>query len=210
MNDSVLEQLCESATSLFERGYAHGSTGNISVRLDDEVWVTPTGHPLRGLSPARLACVDLKGTPLNENGPSKEHPFHTAIYRTSEDARAIVHLHSTYAVALSCLDSFGGEDDLAPFTPYYFMRVAPLAVLPYFRPGSTELARAVEGVAGRHHSMLLRHHGLICAGRTLSEAADRAEELEQTARLHFLLRGERTRQLSRADIEELMNASGSR
>ncbi len=204
MDDSVLEQMCELAGSLFERGYAHGSTGNISVRLDAEVWITPTGQSLRGLTPARLARLDLGGSPLNENRPSKEHPFHTAIYRTREDARAVVHLHSAYAVALSCLESFDGDASLPPLTPYYFMRVAPLAVLPYFRPGSAALADAIAAVAAAHHSILLRNHGLICAGSSLSEAADRAEELEQTARLHFILRGERVRTLSPADVQELI------
>ncbi len=203
MNDAVLEQLCEVAASLYERGYAHGSTGNISVRLGDEVWITPTGLPLRALHPSHLARIHLDGQPLNENRPSKEHPFHTAIYRQREDARAIVHLHSPYAVALSCLESFNSEEDMPSVSPYYFMRVSPLAVLPYFRPGSSELAGAIERVAAAHHCLLLRNHGLICAGTTLAEAADRAEELEQTARLHFILRGERVRQLSPADLTEL-------
>ena len=204
MSEDILEQLCGVADSLFERGYAHGSTGNISVRVGDEVWVTPTGQPLRGLSPGRLARLGPGGERLNENSPSKEHPFHAAIYRRRPEARAVVHLHSTYAVALSCLDDFAGDESLAPLTPYYFMRVAPLAVLPYFRPGSPDLARAIEGVADGHHSILLRNHGLICAGATLSEAADRAEELEQTARLHFILRGEQTRPLSPADVQDLL------
>jgi ribulose-5-phosphate 4-epimerase/fuculose-1-phosphate aldolase len=203
MDNSVLEQLCRTADSLFARGYAHGSTGNLSVRLDDEVWITPTGQRLGGLMPAHLAHIDLRGNPLNENRPSKEHPFHTAIYNQREDARAIVHLHSTYAVALSCLASFNSDADLTPLTPYYFMRVAPLAVLPYFKPGSPDLARAIESVAAAHHSMLLRNHGLICAGATLSEASDRAEELEQTARLHFILRGEVVRPLSPAEVDAL-------
>jgi 3-dehydro-4-phosphotetronate decarboxylase len=203
MTDSALEQLCDVANSLYERGYAHGSTGNISVLSDGEMWVTPTGQPLRGLRPERLARVDLAGNRLNENAPSKEHPFHAAVYRRRPEARAVVHLHSTYAVALSCLESFTGDDSLAPLTPYYFMRVAPLAVLPYFRPGSPALAEAIEGAAAAHHSMLLSNHGLLCAGSTLAEAADRAEELEQTARLHFILRGERTRPLTSAQVEEL-------
>lgn len=203
MDDSVLEQLCETAASLFARGYAHGSTGNISVRLGDEVWITPTGQRLAGLAPSDLARLDLRGQQFNENRASKEHPFHTAIYRQRTEARAIVHLHSTYAVALSCLESFESEDDLPPLTPYYFMRVAPLAVLPYFKPGSPDLARAIESVAAAHHSMLLRNHGLICAGASLSEASDRAEELEQTARLHFILRGEAVRALSPADVDAL-------
>jgi len=204
MNDSVLEQLCDAANSLYERGYAHGSTGNISVRAGEEVWVTPTGQSLRGLTPSRLARLDAGGNQLNTNKPSKEYPFHLAIYRQRPEARAVVHLHSTYAVALSCLESFEGDESLQPLTPYYFMRVAPLAVLPYFRPGSTRLAGAIEETAAAHHSILLRNHGLICAGSSVSEAADRAEELEQTARLHFILRGERTRALSPADVEELI------
>jgi ribulose-5-phosphate 4-epimerase/fuculose-1-phosphate aldolase len=206
MSDLLLEQLCDVANSLFERGYAHGSTGNISVRVGEEVWVTPTGQPLRGLSPMKLARLDMSGERLDENSPSKEHPFHTAIYRRRPEARAVVHLHSTYAVALSCLESFDGDESLAPLTPYYFMRVAPLAVLPYFRPGSTSLAKAIEDVAAAHHSILLRNHGLICAGSSLPEAADRAEELEQTARLHFILRGEKTRPLSPADVQDLLKS----
>jgi ribulose-5-phosphate 4-epimerase/fuculose-1-phosphate aldolase len=205
MSDLLPEQLCDVANSLFERGYAHGSTGNISVRMGQEVWVTPTGQSLRGLSPSRLSRLDLDGRRLNENAPSKEHPFHTAVYRRRPEARAVVHLHSTYAVALSCLESFDGDESLAPLTPYYFMRVAPLAVLPYFRPGSDALAGAIEEAAASHHSILLRNHGLICAGSSLSEAADRAEELEQTARLHFILRGERTRALSPADVQDLLD-----
>ncbi|HEV2859979.1 MAG TPA: aldolase [Pyrinomonadaceae bacterium] len=205
MSEPTPEQLCDVANNLYERGYAHGSTGNVSVRVGDDVWVTPTGYSLRGLTPSKLARVSLEGNLLSENKPSKEHPFHTAIYRQRPEARAVVHLHSTYAVALSCLEEFEGDASLAPLTPYYYMRVAPLAVLPYFRPGSPDLAAAIERVAAGHHSMLLRNHGLICAGSSLPEAADRAEELEQTARLHFILRGERTRHLSPADVEDLIS-----
>jgi ribulose-5-phosphate 4-epimerase/fuculose-1-phosphate aldolase len=208
MEDALLENLCETADSLYQRGYAFGSTGNISVRAGERVWITPTGKPLKGLKPGQLACVGLDGTSLNENRPSKEFPFHLAVYARREDVRAVVHLHAPYSVALSCLDSFDAEDPLPPLTPYYFMRVAPLAVLPYFRPGSTGLAEAVGEAAPRHNCMLLRNHGVVCAGSTLSEAVDRTEELEQTARLHFLLRGERVRLLTVEEVEELKRTFG--
>ncbi|HEX8920156.1 MAG TPA: 3-oxo-tetronate 4-phosphate decarboxylase [Pyrinomonadaceae bacterium] len=208
MSNSILEHLCEVADSFYSRGYAFGSTGNISVRVNDQIWITPTGQSLKGLSPARLSCIDLQGKNLNENRPSKESPFHLALYRQREDAQAIVHLHSIYAVALSCLDSLDTENPLPPLTPYYFMRVAPLGVLPYFRPGSEGLAEAVERAAPSHHSMLLRNHGVICAGSHLSEAVDRIEELEQTARLYFILRGEKVRHLTRDDVEELKKSFG--
>ncbi len=208
MEDDALVNLCETADGFYSRGYAHGSTGNISVRVGERVWITPTGKSLKGLHAGHLACVGLDGASLNENRPSKEFPFHLAVYARREDVRAVVHLHTLYSVALSCLDSFDAEDPLPPLTPYYFMRVAPLAVLPYFRPGSEGLAAAVGEAAPRHNCMLLRNHGVVCAGSTLSEAVDRTEELEQTARLHFLLRGERVRPLTPEQVEELKRAFG--
>jgi ribulose-5-phosphate 4-epimerase/fuculose-1-phosphate aldolase len=208
MEDAVLENLCEVADSFYKRGYAFGSTGNISVRAGERVWITPTGKSLKGLRPGQLACVNLTGESLNENRPSKEFPFHLAVYTRREDVRAVVHLHTLYSVALSCLDSFDAEKGLPPLTPYYFMRVAPLAVLPYFRPGSSGLAEAVGEAAARHNCMLLRNHGVVCAGSTLSEAVDRTEELEQTARLHFILRGENVRPLTVEQVEELKRTFG--
>lgn len=218
MNNSLLEELCEAADSFHRRGYAHGSTGNLSVRDREEVWITPTGRSLKGLRPLDLACVDLAGASLNGARPSKEFPFHLAVYEQRAEARAVVHLHAPYSVALSCLETTGDVRDeadadkregadgglpLAPVTPYYFMRVAPLALVPYFRPGSPELAEAVRRAAPAHHCLLLSNHGTVCAGSSLNEAVDRAEEIEQTARLHFILRGERVRRLTQAEIEEL-------
>lgn len=203
MNISLLEELCETADSFYRRGYAFGSTGNVSVRDGDEVWITPTGRSLKNLTPERLACINLAGASRNDARPSKEFPFHLAVYEQRPEARAVVHLHALYSVALSCLEAFNDEASLAPLTPYYFMRVAPLAVLPYFRPGSAALAEAVGRAAPDHHCMLLRNHGTVCAGASLSEAVDRTEELEQTARLHFILRGEKVRHLTAEEIEEL-------
>ncbi|HWS87923.1 MAG TPA: aldolase [Pyrinomonadaceae bacterium] len=208
MEYDALVNLCETAESFHRRGYAFGSTGNISVRVGEQVWITPTGKSLKGLNPGHLALVSLDGESLNENRPSKEFPFHLAVYTRREDVRAVVHLHTLYSVALSCLEDFDEANPLPPLTPYYFMRVAPLAVLPYFRPGSSGLAEAVGRAAPAHNCMLLRNHGVVCAGASLSEAVDRAEELEQTARLHFLLRGERVRLLTAEQVEELKRVFG--
>lgn len=201
-----LEQLCEVAASFFARGYAFGSTGNLSLVLDDSVWITPTGGSLRNLTPNRMARIAFDGTPLNANKASKEYPFHLAAYAgAGSRARALVHLHCTYSVALSCLDTLDEAEPLPVFTPYYLMRVAPLAVLPYFRPGSADLAGAVGAAAAAHDSMLLRNHGVICLGASLEEAVDRTEELEETAKLWFLTRSENLRLLTageRADIEK--------
>lgn len=205
--ETVLGELCEAGASLYARGYAIGSTGNLSVRYGDHVWISPTGASLRTLTPASLACIDSNGQVLNGNRPSKEYPFHLAAYQAAgERANAIVHLHSTHTVALSCLETLDPAEPLPPLTPYYLMRVAPLAVVNYYRPGSPELAAAVGAAAAEHDAILLRNHGSMCLGRTLSEAVDRAEELEETARLYFLLRGERCRLLNASEREEIVRA----
>ena len=205
MNEAV-EQLCSVARSFHDRGYAFGSTGNISIRLGEEYWITPTGESLRDVTPASLACIDSQGKARNGNKPSKEYPFHLAAYRAAGPrATALVHLHSTHTVALSCLQDLNDPDPMPPITPYYLMRVSPLAVLPYFRPGSSDLAQAVEAAAGSHDCMLLRNHGSICLGGTLNEAVDRTEELEETARLFFLLQGRPLRLLTEQEAEDIRN-----
>jgi ribulose-5-phosphate 4-epimerase/fuculose-1-phosphate aldolase len=205
MNLRDLEILCETAAGFFARGLAFGSTGNLSLRDGNDVWITPTGASLRSVTPERLASIDLQGIPHNSNPPSKEYPFHLAAYRSAgARASALVHLHATYTVALSCLAGLDAEHPLPVMTPYYLMRVAPLAVIPYFRPGSPELAAAVGEAARDHDCMLLGNHGLVCLGRTMEEAADRAYELEETAKLAFLLHGRQTRVLTQDEQDDIL------
>lgn len=205
-----LDELCEIARSFFARGLAFGSTGNLSVRQGGRVWITPTGVSFRALEPEQLAEIGLDGAVTGANKPSKEYPFHLGCYRAAGDrAQAIVHLHSTYSVALSCLESIDPDEPMPAITPYYLMRVAPLGIVPYYRPGSAELGAAVERAAAAHNVLLLRNHGLIALGRTLDEAVDRAEELEETAKLYFLLRGETARRLTREEREEIRRVFGS-
>lgn len=208
--EESLRELCDAAAAFHARGYAFGSTGNLSVRLGEEVWITPTGASLRRLDPEQLACIGMDGQARNGNRASKEYPFHLRAYRAAEGRgmAALVHLHSTHAVALSCLEELEEASPLPVFTPYYLMRVAPLGVVPYFRPGSDELAEAIGKAAERHDSLLLRNHGLVCLGRSFGEAVDRAEELEETARLHFLLRGERVRRLTEEEQAEIRRVFG--
>lgn len=199
------QEMCDLAASFFARGYAFGSTGNLSVRDGDSVWITPTGRSFRNLAVSDLAWLDLEGKALNANKPSKEYPFHLGCYQQAAGRRvaAIVHLHSTHAVALSCLEHLDNEKPLPLITPYYLMRVAPLAIVPYYRPGSARLGEAVAAAARDHDCLLLRNHGVIALGRDLAEAADRAEELEETARLAFLLRGQAVRELTPEEQTEI-------
>ena len=125
------------------------------------------------------------------------------MYEGRADARAVVHLHSTHSVAVSCLSEIDPQDVLPPITAYYVMRVGRLPLVPYFPPGDSKLAEAVRPLVGRHHAVLLANHGPVVAGTSLSAAAGAIEELEETARLFLLLRGERVRYLTAEQVEEL-------
>lgn len=195
--------LCRTALSLYERGLTHGSTGNLSLRLDDGYLLSPTGVSLGALDPARLARLDSDGRHLAGDRPTKESFLHLAMYRQRPGSGAVVHLHSTHSVAVSVLAELDPQDLLPPLTAYYVMRIGRLPLVPYFPPGDTALADAVRGLAGKHHALLLANHGPVVAGSSLSAATDAIEELEATARLYLLLRGQPLRLLSSEQVAEL-------
>ena len=198
------EHICLFARSLFERGLSHGSSGNISVRLEDgSLLMTPTDASLGFLDPSRLSHVDAGGGHLSGDKPTKEAPLHLALYQTRAASGAVVHLHCTHSVAVSMLPEIDTRSVLPPLTPYYVMRVGDTALIPYHRPGDPAVADAIRGLAGRHAAVLLANHGPVVAGSSLNAAVYAVEELEETARLYLLLRGLNPRLLSPAQVDEL-------
>jgi ribulose-5-phosphate 4-epimerase/fuculose-1-phosphate aldolase len=203
-NNAIREQICRVGASLFQRGLTFGSTGNISVRLPDGGFLmTPTSASLGDLDPAKLSLLDATGNHLGGDKPTKEALLHRAMYGQRSKANAVVHLHSTHSVAVSCLHGIDHHDCLPPLTAYYVMRVGRLPLVPYYAPGDEELARAVESLAGDHHAVLLANHGPVVAGTSLENAMYATEELEETAKLFLLLRDESIRPLTPEQVENL-------
>jgi 3-dehydro-4-phosphotetronate decarboxylase len=203
MSENTLrEQMVEFGASLYQRGLAHGSAGNISVRLDDGWLMTPTNSRLGRLDPARISKLDSRGNLIAGDRPSKETFLHVAMYQERK-AGAVVHLHSVHAVAVSCLADIDASDVFPPITAYAIMQVGKLALAPYYPPGDEALAGAVRKLAGRHHAILLANHGPVVAGTTLDAAVNAIEELEQTAKLMLLLRGQSLRLLTSEQVTEL-------
>ena len=197
-----LAELVGVARSLFHRGYSFGTAGNLSVRVDDLVYATPTGSSFETLEPEQIACCSIDGTVLTAASPTKELPFHLAAYRARPYARAVVHLHSTYATAVACLRDLNLENAIPALTAYFAMRVPALPVVPYLPPGDSGLAVEVERLARETPAMLMRNHGSIAIGSSLAEASALAEEIEETARL-FLLLGDRAQPLTSEQVLEL-------
>jgi ribulose-5-phosphate 4-epimerase/fuculose-1-phosphate aldolase len=204
MNESTLrEEIAALGRSMFERGLTHGSTGNVSARLDDGWLLTPTGSNLGRLDPGRISKLDWSGKLVSGDAPSKESFLHLAMYEERPASGAVVHLHSVHSVAVSVLEDVDPQAVLPPLTAYYVMRIGRLALVPYYAPGDMALAQAVRSVAGKHHAVLLANHGPVVAGSSLAAAADAIEELEATAQLHLLLRGSRVRALSAEQVADL-------
>ena len=197
------EEIATLAKSMFERGLTHGSTGNISAKLDDGWLLTPTGSSFGRIDPARISRLDWSGKLLAGDPPSKESFLHLAMYQERAQNAAVVHLHSVHSVAVSVLEEVDPQNVLPPLTAYYVMRIGALPLVPYYAPGDMALADAVRAQAARHHAVLLANHGPVVAGSSLAAAADAVEELEATAKLYLLLRGQRVRALTSEQVADL-------
>ena len=197
------EAMVRWGASLFQRGLTAGSSGNISVKLDDGYLFTPTNSCLGFLKVASLAKLDLARKHVAGDPPTKELPLHFAFYEARAGTMAVVHLHSTYATALSCLSDVDPEDAIPPMTPYVVMRVGRVPVVPYTRPGSPDVAPLIWAKAAAHGGILLGNHGPVVAGTSLEAAVFAIEELEEAAKLLFITSGFNIRYLEVAEIADL-------
>ena len=201
--NSERDSICRLAKSLFDRGLTIGSSGNISVRLADGWLMTPTGSSMGNLDPNEISKLDLNGNLISGKSPTKESFLHIAMYDERPESGAVVHLHSTHSVAVSCLAGIDKKNVLPPITAYYVMKIGKLPLVPYFPPGDINLAKAVKEMASNHHAVLLANHGPVVAGKTLEDAVYAIEELEETARLFLLLRNMKTQYLDEKQVKAL-------
>jgi 3-dehydro-4-phosphotetronate decarboxylase len=205
MNDEarLRADLVRFGKSLFDRGLTPGSSGNISVKLEDGWLFTPTNSCLGFLESDRLSKLDRDGKPISGDAPTKELPLHFAFYQARPSAKAVVHLHSTYATLLSCLADTNPDDAIPPITPYVVMRVGRVPVVAYTKPGDAGVAPLILAKAPDHPAVLLANHGPVVAGLSLESAVFAMEELEETAKLVVLSKGMNVRHLPAGQVAEL-------
>jgi ribulose-5-phosphate 4-epimerase/fuculose-1-phosphate aldolase len=219
MNESqAREEICRVGKSLFERGYAHATAGNISVRLDDGFLITPTDACLGFLDPAGLARLDAQGRQISGAPASKTLALHRAIYQAAAPyapaTRCVIHTHSTHCVALS-LDAREAEL-LPPITPYFVMKVGHVPLVGYQRPGAPATAEAVAQLIAQYggngrtiRAVMLQRLGPNVWHDTPAAAMAVLEELEETARL-MLLAPVACEPLTQPQIDELRRTFGAR
>jgi len=197
--------LCELAASLFARGFSVGSAGNISVRLADGYLMTPTNSSLGRLEPSRMSKLDAAFRHIGGDKPSKEVFMHRAFYQARNDTAAVVHLHSTHATAVSCLPDVDQANPIPSLTPYFVMRVGRrMPIIPYYRPGDAAMEPAIHAAAQDARAVLLANHGPVVSGGSLTDAVYAAEELEESAKLFLMLRGQAPRLLDATQVDGLL------
>jgi L-fuculose-phosphate aldolase len=196
------EQVAHWGRRLRPDGLVVGTAGNLSIRRDDLLVISPSGLDYEVIGPADVCVVRRDGTVLEgPYPPSTELPLHVAAYDTTPDIGAVVHTHSPYATALGLV-----LDELPAVHYLIAMLGGPVPVAAYATPGSAELARHVgTGLAGRS-ALLLRNHGSVTTGPALAAAYDHSVLLEWLAGLYA-----RARQLgtpSLVDAGELAVVAG--
>jgi ribulose-5-phosphate 4-epimerase/fuculose-1-phosphate aldolase len=214
--DPIRAEVVRVGAALYQRGYAHASAGNISVRLDDGSFlITPTDACLGTLDAQRLAHIGADGVQLAGDRASKTLALHRRIYDRDPDARCVLHTHATHTVATTLAGVWSPDDIVPPITPYFVMKVGHVPLVPYHRPGDPAAAEHVAALitaAGQRakplRAVMLDRLGPVVWHRTPADASAVLEELEETARL-WLLTGRAVPPLDDARIDDLRTTFGA-
>jgi len=201
ISEKCLQAFVAAARRVAEHDLVLCSSGNLSWRVDDErMLITTTDSWMSTLSEDQIAvCRVADGTILNGKQSSKEIGFHAGILKERSDVNVVLHYQSPYATTLSCREGQVEDFSVIPEIPYY---IGPVAVVPYFTPGSHELADAITSAMKQHDVAILRNHGLVAVGETLDDVITKAVFFELACKI-ILHAGQRVQVLSKDAIAEL-------
>lgn len=176
----VAKEIVDAGRRLFQEGVLAGSSGNLSVRRGDHLWVTPTGIAWDRLAPEHISVLDADGRLLAGAAPSSEAPLHRLLYALRPEVSAVAHTHSHFATVFAVLRQ--------PIEAVHYLLAfggRRIEVAEYACFGSEQLAKNAVRALGNRKAVLLANHGVVAVGATLSEACTVASCTEEVARLQF-------------------------
>ncbi|MFN6991558.1 MAG: class II aldolase/adducin family protein [Fervidobacterium sp.] len=181
-SEKIAKEIIKYGKLISDAGFTKGTWGNISVREDKVVYITPSGHPYDILKPEDVVVVDLHGETLYGTlKPSSELPLHLEIYKNRDDINAIIHTHPIYATTISIV-----KNELPPIVEDAVMILGErILVSKYALPGSDELAKNAVKALGKNHCVFLSNHGLVCVGENLQEAFIATQVAEKTSQIYI-------------------------
>jgi len=187
MEAEVRDKIVEVSRRLYLRGLVAGAGGNVSAYIRDEgvVLITPSGLCKGYLKPEDIVKVDTSGKALEGAlKPTSELSFHLGIYRVREDVNAVVHAHPPVSTGFACA---GTPIDYAVL-PEVIAMIGEIRFVGYETPTTRELAdKVAENIIGVE-ALLLENHGIITVGSNLEQAYQRAELLEDFAKMILVAR----------------------
>lgn len=201
ITNEQIEKFISEAHRVGDAGLTICSSGNISWRVGDEVLLSGTGSWVPSLSKEKVAVCKLEtGEVLNGVKPTMENGFHLGVLRERPDVNVVLHFQSPYATAVACMKELPNDYNVTAEVPCHVGSSIP--VVPYYRPGSKELADAVIAAMKEHNSVLLRKHGQVVCGKDFDQAFERAMFFEMACRI-ILLTGGKYETLTNAEIDDL-------
>ena len=174
--------LYEACLNLYEKDLLVSAGGNLSIRYDGGMMITPSGRNKGSLTPDDMVKMTMDGKVIGKGKPSIEYKFHLLMYERNEKTNAVVHCHPIYCTALAVKS----EKVRTDLTPEGVILLGDVPLVPYRTPGSDELVREIGKVAGSK-AAILENHGAVTQGRTMEEACNRMEELEFQAHLQLVV-----------------------
>lgn len=197
----LIDLFVEQARRVGNHGLTICSSGNLSWKIGDEVIISGTGSWLPELTPDKVSvCRLADGKVLNGIRPSMESTFHLGVLRKRPDVNVVLHFQSPYATAVACMDKRPDNFNFTAEVPLHVGEEIPM--IPFFRPGSQELAQHVVSALEKHNSCMLLKHGQVVCGKDFDEALERAMFFEMACRI-ALLDGNNTNPLTREQINDL-------
>ena len=184
LDDQALrQQLVTVARRMNGTGLNQGTSGNLSVRIEEGILVTPSSLPYEQMEVGDLVAMDLSGQPLKEKQrrPSSEWRLHADVLSCRPEAMAVLHCHPIHATALACHDR-----GIPAF--HYMVAVAggdEIRCAPYATFGTKELSDNVVNALAQRNACLLARHGMVTLGKDLESALRVAVEVETLARMYL-------------------------
>lgn len=188
MFNQIRKEAVWTAHQLYSDHLAGGSSGNISFRLEDKIFISKSGTIFGRITEEDFIPINMNGTVLGDGIPSKEYPLHLALYRCQPETAAVIHTHSFYTTLWSCLRGSAASEGFPHYTPYLSMQFRNIIRIPYAPPGSSELFSAFsQRTRPSADGYLLENHGAVVSGSTLLKAYSKIHELETSAKLAWFL-----------------------
>ena len=179
--EQIKQEICEVGHRLYDHGFVDANDGNISVKLsDNEFYCTPTGVSKGSLTPDMIIKIDAEGNKLEGTlNPSSEIKMHLRVFRERPDVNAVVHAHPPVATAFTVagipLDRY--------ILPEAVLTIGDVPTCAYGTPSTMEIPDSLMPYIQEHDAFMLKNHGALTVGNTLTRAFFTMEEVEFNAKI---------------------------